>query len=70
MNQREMTMRFNELAQNASEDNYTKWDLDDTRRPKLTLKHINKMRKMRELAKAEHADQIQKNRDMYARGSE
>lgn len=68
-NRRE-TMRFNELAQDASDDNYNKWDIDDTRRPKLTLKHINKMRKMRELAKAEHAERINQNRNMYARGGE
>ena len=32
-----MQMRFNELAQDAKDDEYNKWDMDDTRRPKLTL---------------------------------
>lgn len=68
--QEKQQMRFKELAQDAAEDNYNKWDIDDTRRPKLTLKHINKMRKMREMAKAEHIEQIAQYRDMYARGGE
>ena len=46
-------MRFNELAQNAEDDKSNQWDLDDTRRPKLTLRHLNKMRNRRELARAE-----------------
>ena len=37
-----MKMRFNELAQSAEHDEFNKWDLDDTRRPKLTLKHFLK----------------------------
>lgn len=52
-------MRFNELAQSAEEDNFNKWDIDDTRRPRLTLKHLNKMRNRRELARAEHTSKIE-----------
>ena len=43
-------MRFNELAQNAKDDESNKWELDDTRRPKLTLRHLNKMRNRRILS--------------------
>lgn len=50
----EKAMRFNEIAQNAEDDEFNKWDVDDTRRPKMTLRHLNKMRKRRESAKAEH----------------
>lgn len=53
------TMRFNELAQNEKDDNFNKWDEDDTRRPKLTLKHLNKMRNRREMTRSEHADKIE-----------
>lgn len=62
-------MRFNELAQSAENDNYNKWDIDDTRRPKLTLRQLNKMRNMRELAKAGHAEQVEQFKTMYARSS-
>jgi hypothetical protein len=29
------------------DDNYGKAELDDTRRPRLTLKHLNRLKKMR-----------------------
>ena len=53
-------MRFNELAQDAKDDKYNKWDFDDTRRPTLTLRHLNKMRNRRELARSEHASKVEK----------
>lgn len=59
-------MRFNELAQNAEDDNYNTWDVDDTRRPKMTLKQLNKMRNMRELAKVEHSEQVKQFKQMYS----
>lgn len=66
--QEEILMRFNELAQDVDEDEYGKWDIDDTRRPKLTLKHINKMRKMQELRKTEHTKEVEEYRKMYSQG--
>ena len=62
-------MRFNELARTAKDDNYGTWDVDDTRRPKLTLRQLNKMRNMREMAKADHAAQVDQFKTMYARSS-
>jgi len=62
-------MRFNELAQNAQEDDYGTWELDDTRRPKLTLRHLNKMRKKNEMSKLEHAQAVEGYKDIYARPS-
>jgi len=59
MTELEVVMRFNELAQNAQDDESNKWELDDTRRPKLTLRHLNKMRNRRELARAEHKDKLE-----------
>ena len=52
-------MRFNELAQKPEDDNFNKLDLDDTRRPRLTLKHLNKMRNRREMARSEHTSKIE-----------
>jgi hypothetical protein len=62
-------MRFNELAQDATQDDYGTWELDDTRRPKLTLRHLNKMRKKREMSKMEHMDMVNSFKDIYARPS-
>ena len=62
---KEGPMRFNELAQNAENDNYNKWDIDDTRRPKLTLRHLHKLRNMKELAKAEHAGRVDDYKKIY-----
>lgn len=58
-------MRFGELAQNAEKDEFNKWEVDDTRRPKLTLRHLNKLRNMRELAKAEHIEQVAQYKQQY-----
>ena len=63
-------MRFNELAQDAKDDEYNKWDLDDTRRPKLTLRHLNKMRNRRELARSEHASKVEKVQLQYGASDE
>jgi len=59
-------MRFNELAIDEKNDQ-DKWDIDDTRRPRLTLKHLNKIRNKRELSKAEYDDQQDMNSAMYGK---
>jgi len=59
-------MRFNEIAQSAEDDDFGKWDIDDTRRPKMTLRHLNKMRKRRESAKAEHEKMVSGYKEMYS----
>ena len=48
-------MRYTELKEtyDATLDEYTVADIDETRRPRLTLKHLNRLRKMRELKKVE-----------------
>ena len=48
-------MRYTELKESydATLDEYTVADIDETRRPRLTLKHLNRLRKMRELKKVE-----------------
>ncbi len=65
-----MQMRFNELAQDAKDDEYNKWDMDDTRRPKITLRHLNKMRNRRELARSEHATKVEKVQLQYGQSSD
>ena len=62
-------MRFNELAIDERNDE-DKWEIDDTRRPRLTLRHLNKIRKKRELAKAEYEEEQEANKEMYGRPSE
>jgi hypothetical protein len=65
---KEIPMRFNEVKTSEAEnDEYTKWDFDDTRRPRLTLKHLNKMRKSKEFKVKEHQDEISKLKNMYGR---
>ena len=64
-------MRFNEVrAQSAEDDEYGKWDIDDTRRPKLKLKHINKMRNVQELRKKEHDEEVIGNMAMYSQNKD
>jgi len=62
----EMMMRFNELRQDDKEDRSAKWSVDDTRRPRITLRHLNKMRNMKEMAKVENDEKIQNYQGMYA----
>ncbi len=59
-------MRFNEVRRDASEDRSGTWDIDDTRRPKLTLRHLNKLRNMKEMAKVEHEHKISGYEGMYS----
>jgi len=63
-------MRFSEVGDSrldANDDEYNKWEVDDTRRPRLTLRHLNKMRNMREMKQAEHNQETATFRQMYGR---
>jgi len=62
----EMTMRFNEIRQDDKEDRSGQWSVDDTRRPRITLRHLNKMRNMKEMAKLEQQEKIENYQGMYA----
>lgn len=68
--EKEIQMRFNDVAQSPEDDNYNKWDVDDTRRPKLTLKHLHKLRNMKELAKTEHAERVKDFKTIYGSASD
>lgn len=62
-------MRSNEfLIENydAEDDNYSNRKADDVRRSRLTLKHLNKLRKQREIHKAEKSSRQQRIRRIYA----
>jgi hypothetical protein len=59
-------MRFNELRQDDKEDRSAKWSVDDTRRPRITLRHLNKMRNMKEMSKVENDEKIKNYQGMYA----
>lgn len=63
-------MRFNEVAQDEKNDEHDKWEIDDTRRPRLTLRHLNKIRNKRELAKAEFEQEQEYAKEMYGRKEE
>jgi len=51
-------------------DEYSKAELGDTRRPRLTLRHLNKLRKVRELRKLEQATHKDFVKAMYGGSSE
>jgi len=43
---------------------------DMTRRKRLTLRHLNRLRKHREVHSAEHANRLKRIRDIYNAGGE
>jgi hypothetical protein len=53
-----------------SEDKETKRQINDTRKPKLTLKELNKLRKVREISKAEQLEHNKFVKVMYATPTE
>lgn len=61
-----------ELFENyfPEEDRLNVASKDDTRRPRLTFKHLNKMRKIRELRKLEIGAQREFVRRMYGAAEE
>tara|TARA_A100001391_G_scaffold194678_1_gene171190 strand:+ start:1217 stop:1420 length:204 start_codon:yes stop_codon:yes gene_type:complete len=58
-------MRLNEFY-NPELDNFIKRSKDDTRKVKLTLSEINKLRKVREIKKAEEVEHKKFVKMMYA----
>ena len=58
-------MRLNEFY-NPELDNFIKRSKDDTRKVKLTLSEINKLRKVREIKKAEEIEHKKFVKMMYA----
>jgi len=66
--QEEHQMRSNEFLREyyeAEDDEYSNRHIDDTRRSRLTLKHINRLRKQREIHKTEHATRTERVQQIY-----
>jgi hypothetical protein len=49
----------------AEDDNYNNRKIDDTRKSRLTLKHLNRLRKQREVHNIEHASRLEKIKKVY-----
>jgi len=54
----------------AEEDDYHNRDKDDVRRTRLTLKHINRLRKQRAIRKVEDSTRAVRVRNIYAASPE
>ena len=50
----------------SEDDEYNNRKKDDVRRSRLTLKHLNRLRKQREIHKAENAKRSERVRKIYA----
>ena len=51
----------------AKNDDYNNREIDDVRKKRLTLKHINRLRKQREVHNIEHATRIERIKKIYAK---
>jgi|TARA_B110000503_G_scaffold92372_1_gene139305 hypothetical protein len=66
-------MRSNEFLleyYDAEDDEFGNRKIDDVRRSRLTLKHINRLRKQREIHKTEHAARTERVSQIYRKSSE
>lgn len=63
-------MRSNEFLveyYEAEDDDYNNRKIDDVRRGRLTLKHLNRLRKQREVHNVEHAGRLDRIQQIYAK---
>ena len=63
-------MRSTEILKeyyDAEDDNYNNRQVDDVRKSRLTLKHINRLRKQREVHNIEHASRMERIKKIYAK---
>lgn len=63
-------MRSKELLNeyyDAEDDNYNNREIDDVRKSRLTLKHLNRLRKQREVHSIEHSSRLEKIKKVYAK---
>ena len=65
-------MRFQQLREyyEAEDDKINTLKIDDTRRAKITLKHLNKLRKKRELEKLENQERLNNLSAIYGKSAE
>jgi|TARA_X000001036_G_scaffold337093_1_gene316057 hypothetical protein len=65
-----MKMRSKDILNeyyDAENDDYSNRQADDVRKSRLTLKHINRLRKQREVHNVEHATRVERVKKIYAR---
>lgn len=62
-------MRLNEFYY-PEDDKQNVIDYDDSRRPRLTLRHLNRLRRNKDLSKEEKQNYLQFLPDMYSAGEE
>jgi len=70
LRQQETKMRDAEFLKeyyDAEENNYANRKIDDVRKQRLTLKHLNRLRKQREVHNVEHANRTKRVKKIYAR---
>ena len=70
LRQQETKMRDAEFLKeyyDAEENNYANRKIDDVRKKRLTLKHLNRLRKQREVHNVEHANRTKRVKKIYAR---
>ncbi len=57
---------INEGYYNLENDKFSIALIDDTRRPRFTLKHLNNLRKMKEFKKFEHIKRLSLLKQIYS----
>ncbi len=65
-----MRMRSKDILKeyyDAEDDNYNNRQADDVRKSRLTLKHLNRLRKQREVHNIEHASRMERIKKIYAK---
>jgi len=65
-----MKMRSKDILKeyyDAEDDNYNNRQADDVRKSRLTLKHLNRLRKQREVHNIEHASRMERIKKIYAK---
>lgn len=66
-------MRSNEFLleyYDSENDEYSNRKIDDVRRSRLTLKHLNRLRKQREIHNVEHASRMETVQQIYQSSSQ
>jgi hypothetical protein len=65
-------MRYSDLTENYSpdEDNHNSREIDDTRKDRLTLVHLSKLRKIREYRKYQEGVKSQQVQRQYKGGGD
>jgi len=71
--QEEQQMRSNEFLReyyDAEDNEYANREIDDVRSNRLTLKHLNRLRKQREIHKTEHAIRAERVQQIYRKAAQ